>query len=153
VQPHAIRIEPSPSGEGSAENWVRKKFVKEIAVYRARQAKTALIVVIDADSRTVQDRLAQLDQALRDGGKEALDDTDQIARLVPKRNIETWIICLTGQTVDEDTDYKKAKHDWNKLIPDAAETLFQWTQPKAELPNDCIDSLRSGVRELNRLRF
>ena len=53
---HEIRIEPSPSGAGSAESWVRKRFVKEVSAYRSRQAKarTALIVVIDADAFTVQ---------------------------------------------------------------------------------------------------
>ena len=153
LQTHAIRIERSPSGEGSAENWVRKRFVKEVTVYRARHAKTALIVVIDADTRSVQDRLTQLDQALKDGGKQPLNAGDQVARLVPKRNIETWIICLTEQAADEETDYKKKRDDWNELISQSAETLFQWTHAKAEPPNHCIDSLRSGVRELNRLKF
>jgi len=149
-----MRIERSPSGEGNAEGWVRKTFVKEVNVYRGRHAKTALIVVIDADTHTVQERWRQLDQALEDGGKQAVVvEHEQIARLVPKRNIETWILCLTEQTADEDTDYKRTRHDWNDLIPLAAETLFQWTRPKAELPDYCIDSLRSGVRELNRLSF
>jgi hypothetical protein len=150
------RIESSPSGKGSAESWVRKSFAKEVSAYRIRQAKasTALIVVIDADTHTVQDRLNQLDQALRDAGKQRVDaGTEQIARLVPKRNVETWILCLTGQEVDEETDYKNAKDGWNKLIPQAAEALFQWSRPHADLPNRCIDSLQSGVRELNRLSF
>jgi hypothetical protein len=148
------RIESSPSGKGSAESWVRKSFAKEVSAYRIRQAKasTALIVVIDADTHTVLDRLNQLDQALRDAGKQPIDaGTEQIARLVPKRNVETWILCLTGQEVDEETDYKNATDGWNKLIPQAAEALFQWTRPKAGLPSHCIDSLQSGVRELNRL--
>jgi hypothetical protein len=40
--------------------------------------------------------------------KQAVDVTrEQIARLVPKPNIETWILCLNGQAVDEDTDLQK----------------------------------------------
>jgi hypothetical protein len=153
MREHEIRIEISPSGEGSAENWVRKTFVKEISAYRTRHARTKLIVVIDADTGTVQERLRQLDQALRDNGKQAVDtDSEQIARLVPKRNVETWIRCLNGHAVDEETDYKK-KDDWSKLIPPAAETLFQWTQSTDEPPQRCVDSLRSGVRELRHLRF
>ena len=150
------RIESSPSGKGSAESWVRKNFAKEVSAYRIRQAKaaTALIVVIDADTHTVQGRLNQLDQALRDAGKQRIDaGAEQIARLVPKRNVETWILCLTGQEVDEEADYKNTTDGWNKLIPQAAEALFQWTRPKAELPDYCVDSLRSGVRELSRLTF
>jgi hypothetical protein len=151
---YAIRIERSPSGEGNAEGWVRKTFVKEVNVYRGRHAKTALIVVIDADTHTVQDRWRQLDQALEDGGKQRVDvEHEQIARLVPKRNVETWILCLNGQAVDEETDYKRTRDDWNELIPQASETLSEWTRPKADLPNHCIGSLRSGVEELKRLTF
>jgi len=147
-----MRIKRSPSGEGNAEGWVRKTFAEEVNVYRSRHAKTALIVVIDADSQTVQERWRQLDQALEDVGKRRVDvEHEQIARLVPKRNVETWILCLNEQEVDEDTDYKRTRHDWNELIPPAAETLFRWTLPRAELPKHCIDSLQSGVRELNRL--
>jgi hypothetical protein len=151
---YAIRIERSPSGQGNAEGWVRKTFVREVNVYRGRHAKTALIVVIDADNHTVQDRLRQLDRALEDGGKQRVDvGHEQIARLVPKRNIETWILCLNGHAVDEEVDYKKTKDNWNDLIRRAAGTLSQWTHQEAEPPSHCIDSLRSGVRELNRLRI
>jgi hypothetical protein len=88
---------------------------------------------------------------LRDGGKETVRVSERIARLVPKRNIETWILCLNEQEVNEETDYKRTRDDWNELIPQAAETLFQWTRSRAEPPNHCVDSLRSGVSELKRL--
>src|ERR1039457_3913019 len=60
--PREIRIERSPAGRGSAEQWVRKAFIKETNVYRNRHAQTKLIVVIDADTHSVQERLRQLDQ-------------------------------------------------------------------------------------------
>jgi hypothetical protein len=150
-----MTIRSSPSGGGSAEGWVRKRFIEEVVAYRGRQAKaeTALIVVIDADTHTVQQRLNQLDQALKDGHKQAIAESEQIARLVPKRNIETWILCLNEHTVDEEADYKQTRNDWGELIPPAAETLFQWTRQEAELPSHCIASLWSGIRELNRLTF
>jgi hypothetical protein len=149
-----MRIERSPSGEGDAKAWVRKTFVKEVNVYRGRHAKTALIVVIDADTHTVQDRWRQLDQALEDGGKQRVDvEYEQIARLVPKRNVETWILCLNGHAVDEEADYKRTRDDWHDLIPQAAGTLLECTRQRPEPPSHCIDSLRSGLRELNRLTF
>ena len=150
-----MRIQQFPSGQGSAEGWVRKEFVKETNVYRSRQARarTALIVMIDADALTVQDRLNQLDQALTNSGKQTIGDTEQIARLVPKRNVETWILCLHEQPVNEDSNYKSTRNDWNELIPSAAETLCQWTRSNAEPPDHCVSSLRTGVRELKRLRF
>lgn len=63
---HDLRIPPYPGGRGSAEAWVRKRFAAETAQYRNRQtrAETALIVMIDADTHTVDERLSQLDQAL-----------------------------------------------------------------------------------------
>jgi hypothetical protein len=148
------RIVLSPSGRGSGEHWVRRKFVQEVSAYRKRHAKTALIAVIDADTHSVQDRLRQLDRALAESGKPAVDTSDeQIARLVPKRNVETWILCLNGHLVDEEIDYKWTRDDWSDVIPPAARVLFDWTRPNAELPNRCVDSLRRGVEELNRLEF
>ena len=129
-----IRVESSPSGTGSAEQWVRKTFVKEVSVCRKRHAKTALVVVVDADSGTVHGRLKQLDQALQAAGTDPIDSAnEQIARLVPKRNIETWILCLNSKAVDEVADYRKGSH-WGKLIPQAAETLLQWTQSSEAPP-------------------
>lgn len=148
-----MRFRSSPSGEGSAEQWVRKAFVEETRVYRNRHAQTKLIVMIDADTHTVQHRLRQLDQGLIDKGEDRIDaGAEQIARLVPKRNIETWILCLNGQAVNEETDYKETRDNWTELIPPAAERLFQYTRPNTQRPF-CIDSLQSGVTELKRLRF
>lgn len=152
---HKMRIEQPPPGQGSAESWVRQRFVTETNAYRSRQtrAKTALIVMIDADIRTVQDRFNQLDQALTDSGKETVGQSEQIARLVPKRNVETWILCLNEVAVDEEKDYKPERHDWIKLIRAGIKTLYKWTRPKSKLPNHFVDSLRTGVQELKRLTF
>lgn len=151
LEQHEIRIEKSSSGDASA--WVRKRFVKEVSAYRSRQAQTALIVVIDADTGTVQERWKQLDQSLKDAGISPIDfGKEHIARLVPKRNIETWILCLNQQIVDEKTDYKK-RNDWGALIPPAAETLCQWTQTNTEPADLWIESLRHGITELKRLNI
>lgn len=155
LKEHAIRIQQSPSGRGSAESWVLNRFVTETRVYRNRQARagTALIVMIDADNDPVQDRMTRLDQALRDSGEKPVRRGERIARLVPKRNVETWILCLNGeQGVIEDTDYSRERRDWHLLIPPASEMLCQWTQSKNAPPGHCVSSLRIGVRELKRLR-
>jgi hypothetical protein len=72
--------------------------------------------------------------------------------LVPKRNIETWILCLNEHAVDEETDYTETRSNWNELIAQGAETLCQWTRSTTEPPNHCVNSLRTGVRELRRLK-
>lgn len=153
-----FRIEVSPSGQGSAEQWVRTRFVREMNAYRSRQARaaTALIAMIDADTLRVQDRMRELDQALTESGKERVNAVERVARLIPKRNVETWLLCLNGHDADEETDYKRGRNDWSELIPPAAEVLFQWTRldaKKSELPGNCVLSLENGVKELNRLGF
>jgi hypothetical protein len=153
---HAMRFLKSPSGRGSAEQWVRESLPAEVRAFRMRQArvKTHLIVLIDADNKTVQNRFSQLDQALQKKNMPPIDSgTERIARLVPKRNVETWILVLNSFAADEETDYKSAKFSWNKLIPKSAEGLYAWTRPNAKLPTGCVPSLRVGIRELKRLDF
>jgi len=155
LREHEMRFEPSPAGRGSAESWVRERFATAVSAYRGRRAKaqTALIALIDADTGSVQHRLRQLDQALKESGKKLVDpNSEHIARLVPKRNIETWILCLNEHAVDENTDYKRRRDDWSELIPQAAESLSQW-RSVTKLPDHCIDSLRNGISELKRLEF
>jgi hypothetical protein len=116
LKTHEVRIERSPSGEGSAENWLRSRFVREVRVCRTRHAQTALIVMIDADTISSHARLIQLARALSDVDEQPIAADERVARLVPKRNVETWILCLNGKRVDENTDYKR-RHDWSELIP------------------------------------
>jgi hypothetical protein len=151
---HQMRIQLSPAGRGSAENWVLRRFASETRTYRSRQARAeaALIVMIDADTRSVQDRWNQLDQALTDNGEPTVSRGERIARLVPRRNVETWVLCLNEEHVNEIDDYSGARGNWNELIPQGAETLCQWTRPNADPPHRCVNSLRIGVQELKTLR-
>jgi hypothetical protein len=151
---HAMRIVKSPSGAGSAEQWVRERFPIEVEAYRGRQAETKLIVLIDADTRSVRQRILQLDQALLEAGAPPISDNDEgIARLVSKRNIETWILCLNEVQVNEDTDYKRARDNWSEIIRTAAGTLYLWTRQRAPLPSSCVESLRIGIRDLRKVKL
>ena len=145
----AMRIVKSPSGEGSAEQWVREQFAIEVEAYRGRQAETRLIVLIDADAHTVRQRIRQLDRALEQADVAPINNrTEAIVRLVPKRNIETWILCLNGTAVNEKTDYKKPRDDWSDLIRTAIGTLYESTRPNAPVLQPCVESLRMGIEEL-----
>ena len=147
-----MRIVMSPSGAGSAEQWVRERFAIEVEACRSRHAQTKLIVLIDADLQTVHQRIRQLDQKLRDAGVPAIpNDTERFARLVPKRNIETWILCLNDVQVNEDTDYKQARDRWTELMDAAVAKLYAWTRPNAVVSHLCTDSLRAGIQELRNL--
>jgi hypothetical protein len=146
---HAIRIERSPAAAGSAEQWVRKRFPKEVKAYRSRHAKSALITIIDADIESVQHRINQLDQALTESEMKPVDpSSEKVARLFPKRNVETWILALNGSAVDEQPDYKQQNRDWNGMIPNAAKELVRLARADDEAS---VDSLTKGIAELRRL--
>lgn len=158
VRPRQIRFHLSPSGRGSAEHWVRENFAEQVRVCRTRHAQTGMFVVLDADTMTVQERLDTLDRALLSVGQNPIDpNQDKIARLIPKRNVETWILFLTlkGEAdppIDETTDYKRTRtgEEWSALIPAAVETLCAWTRPSAALPTNLIAGLRLSVGEISR---
>ena len=146
-----MRVVKSPSGAGSAEQWVRERFAVEVEACRGRHAETRLIVLIDADTHTVQERIAQLDRALQEAEAPPVPhDTNEIARLVAKRNIETWILCLNEEQVGEDNDYKRRRDNWTALIRTAIGALYVWTRPSAAVPPWCVESLQIGIRELQK---
>lgn len=155
-----VTIEVSPSGQGSAEQWVRENFARQARKCRARnvRAATGMFVMLDADTTTVQERREILDEALVSAGQSPIDENrDPIARLIPKRNVETWILYLglrgvASPPLEEEQDYKRSKtpEEWSTLIPLAAETLFAWTGQTATLPENLLDSLRHGIREIPR---
>jgi hypothetical protein len=140
-QLHHIRLESLPNGRGSGEQWVRDRHTKSVAAYRARHARTALIVVIDADNHSVQQRLRQLP------GSRSPEEA--IAVLIPKRHIETWILCLNGENVDEETDYHSRELD--HLIKPGAVTAWDWTRDATTVPSHCVESLLTAFPEFRRI--
>ena len=149
---HDLRFEALPSGRGSGEQWVRERYGPAVEVYRERvvRAKTALIVVIDADIAAVTDRLQQFKKSLEDRGLNPRADREAIVHLIPKRHVETWVLCLNGQAVDEETDYSR-NADVEHFIQPAALEFFAWTREGAAVPPHCIPSLKAAIPEMQRL--
>lgn len=156
-----IVINISPTAHGAAEQWVRTNFARFAKDCRRRntRASTAMFVMLDADTQTVQERLDVLDRSLRDDGQQRFHpDRDPIARLIPRRNVETWILFLAEKgeaapPIDEVIDYKHTKNseEWSDLVPIAAQVLFEWTKPSAVPPANMIDSLHQGILEIRRV--
>ena len=117
---------------------------------RSKRAKTALVVVIDADIGDVKRRLRQLRDALSQNGLTERSESEAIVHLIPKRNIETWILCLTGKPVDEDTDYSH-EPGVDELINDAAVAFFESSRLNATVPTYFVESLLSAIPEVRRL--
>jgi hypothetical protein len=151
-----IRFAKAPPGRGAGEQWVRQHYSEEVRQYRQRSQhrRGALVVVIDADTNFVLDRRNELEEELTQAGLAQRSLEEAIALLIPKRHIETWILCLCGQAVDEEFDYKRShdpQHDVTGKFKAAAETFFDWSRENVSPPGHCADSLRRGLREIRRI--
>jgi len=149
---HDATFHALPAGQGSGEQYVRNHYADEVLAYRERsaKAKSALVVAIDADTAPVHIRFQQLAKVLTKAGADPRSDTEIIAILIPKRNIETWICCLSGRDVDEETNYKATEGIENLIAP-AALSFFNRARPNAVTPANCIPSLTTAISEIQRL--
>ncbi len=107
------RVEISPKGRGSGEQYVRLRYVKELAYYRGRKHRVeqALIVMVDADVRSVANRIKQIESTCPEAGAEKRQEDERVAIFVPARNIETWFAYLDGRAVDEKETYSRLKRE------------------------------------------
>ena len=140
-----IRVEKSSSG--SAEQFVRNRFPKELAAYRAKkhQVGQALIVLIDGDNKGVASRLAELASACKDEPVSSRQKDERVALFVPSWNIETWFAYLDGTTVDEGRDnYPRLPREREcQRHVDALDAMCQQGQLRQPVP----DSLKMACDE------
>jgi len=92
-----IKVSYYPEGEGSGKKHVQDRIEDEVKAYRSRHASTILIVMHDADEKTV----AQIQQLLDSKIGNARAESDRIAYIIPKWHIETWLAYLEGRDVGE----------------------------------------------------
>jgi hypothetical protein len=146
-----IAFEPVPAGRGCGEQWVRENYARMVRACRDRNARaeTAVVVSIDADAHSSEDRARELAEALQVAALAARGPAERIAHLIPRRQIETWILCLTSEVVDEETDYHR--RDVDNVVKVAAETLFEWSRRGAPIPAHCVPSLQAAIPEVQRL--
>ena len=146
-----IRSVPLPAGRQSGEQWVRKNYAIEVSTYRQRssRAETALVVAIDADTHDCNRRSQQLAASLDELAAPARTPQERICHLIPKRHVETWILCLAGNTVNEETDYRH--HPVDQQIPSSALRFFELSRPNAQIPSECVASLRTAIPEIRRI--
>lgn len=141
-----LRVEKSPFAGGSAEQWVREKFSNELIVYRQRQnrAASALITMIDADNKNVQDRIDELKKACESREIPFRASEEAVAIAVPKRNIETWIHYLNGHEVNEKDNYPKLQME--RSCKPAVDKLVQLCRSDGLAP-DAPPALIAGCNE------
>lgn len=143
-------------GAGSGESFVRRSYPGELKAYRARSAKatTFLIVVIDADTSPVAHREDQLRRACEKADVPPRQDGERVVHAIPKRAINTWLACLDGKSVDEETDYSKGRYSFRGRESDTREIIKRLHAMclKGELPGDAPASLRHACEEFTRVK-
>jgi hypothetical protein len=159
----AIHDAPIAHGRGSGAQWVANQYEAEVLAHLIRRAKLPdrhrsekwLIVVIDADAGSVQDRINELRKRITESKDErvrkCIIEEVNIARLIPKWSVETWILNLNRETVDEKISYKPQNRAWDDLIPFAGAELHEWARRGQDPPDRCTPSLKLGIGELRRL--
>jgi len=149
----------SANWPGAAEQGVRSRFPIEVEDYLRAKAKrdTRMIAMTDADTGSVARRQQQLEEPLKVADDHRIRELqlskETIAILIPRRNVETWVLALNGIAVNELEDYKDSRSasEWFRLTPIASGKLYDWTRPNATIPTDTIHSLRLGIQELARV--
>ena len=133
-------------GAGSGQQFVLERYATEVQAYRrkAKHLSRVLLTVVDADTQEVQRIHRRLEERLQNAGTEQRKTHERIAVLVPKRNIETWIVYLQGLSVDEESDYKG--HQLAKNYKQAGIALAE--QLGREPEAGCPQSLQLARSEL-----
>lgn len=147
-----LRVEKSPSAGGSAEQWVRERFAAEIRVYRQRRqrAASALIAMIDADLKDVQDRIKEFEDRCKSMEIAFRSNNEAVAIVVPKRNIETWIHYLNGGLVNEKDEYPKL--DQERSCKPAVNHLVGLCKTTG-IESDAPPALAAACKEYQRIRL
>lgn len=149
--PRQMRIERCPSGKQAGEQFVRERYPTELKALRQRSARagSALLVMIDADTKSVEETAKWLDVICSEQGVAVRNQNDKAAVLIPKRNIETWIHFLNGKTVDETTAYGKLRYE-SECKP-GVDSLFEICS-QGKCPADFPASLKLACKEYRRVK-
>jgi hypothetical protein len=119
-----------------------------------QQEAVALLVALDGDSAGFQKRLAEIGEAA--GFTDAAWEK-RIARCVPCRNVETWVMWLCGaREIDEQTDYKhmfqQQAERGEMSARKAAEAWFEPLTPEErQKEQGQLPALAYGRKEVDRL--
>lgn len=156
----------NPKGRNIKNNnaLIVKYYPNIIKSYRSRNYRNlAVVVMIDADEDTLDDKMLSLHIALDETAGNLNQDprlpNEKIAIFVPARNIETWFYYIngdrTGQECNEMTDYKDktmSTKERIELAKKSARILAKEICPHG-VDRIALPSLRYACRELQRLQL
>ncbi|MGO9470159.1 MAG: hypothetical protein ACLQIB_22410 [Isosphaeraceae bacterium] len=156
-QTRSVRVERSPKGRGSAKDWVTRSYTEEVGDHRGKaryQENIAVVVGIDADEKTVEKQARKLDTALEGAGLQKRQADEKFCLIIPKWNIETWLVYLSGEALDEDrSDYKNhqsvKKVDYVKVAEEFVRRYRNWKQ--GNTTETSLPSMIAAFEEMRRL--
>ena len=146
-----FRANICPKGSECGSDYVCTHYPVEVKAYRQNRNRVSigLVVLIDADTGTQEARLNELASVLDEDEQKNREPNEAIAIFVPKRNIETWIRYLQGETVNEEAVYAKFKNN-EAVCKTAVEDLADRCYSQS-LPENAPPSLQAACGELQRL--
>jgi hypothetical protein len=101
-----VRKRPVVGRHGDAKQFVLHQVSNEVKLLRRGPKSAVLIIAMDGDGPSPDQRVAEVSEALADADVDQLHSSERVAIIVPCRNTETWLEFARCAEVDEDTDYK-----------------------------------------------
>lgn len=135
-----LDVNMAPSGEGAAEQHVRKEYPEQLEA--ARKRNIALVVMIDGDDHGAEKRMRQLEKRCQEKKVAVRQKTDAVAVFVPEQEIEDWIRYLEGKA---DADKSECK----KMVKPAVKKLLDICA-RNDMPDDFPCSLKRACGEWRR---
>lgn len=148
---HNVYITKAPEG-CNAKQWIDHRYPDLVKAYRrkASHQEVGVLIGTDADEQTVAQRGRAMAERIVDAGMAVRGENERIVLWIPKWHIETWILALTGEAVDETTRYKRDPRPMK--IPEAAERFVgEFRRPKEERAAATLPSLAVAYDETERL--
>ena len=99
----------SRTDAGAGEQFVRDNYPAQLDAIRKRGG--ILVVMIDGDNYSIEQREKQMDEACKQKGVSPRNLSDKVAVFAPMRNIETWLAYLDGEDVNETDTYPRLERE------------------------------------------
>ncbi len=151
-EPLLMPLVASERASGGNVNWVLREFPRQFRACRQRHthARTLLIVVVDADEGSVDQRHSDLNSALEGARMTPTNPSDPIVILVPKRHIETWIRAANGSDANE-TDNYKFPPPGQEQVRGAAQRIQGWARDNPAPDENLLPSLKRSLPEWRKI--
>ncbi len=146
-----VTVLPLPAGHQCGSQYVRERFADEIRKQRDKAVASVLVVHIDADNHSVEDRKRELAAELARMGGPPRTQGEPIALVVPRWEMENWLHHYLGRpNVVEAECYPKFKGDEGRAAKPGVEALVALVDGHAAAPTN-LPSIGEAAIELRRL--